>query len=73
MRARTRAIEKKRGIEIKIKYFKPRPGETKEFSYDLRKIKEHLGYEPRRTIEDEIDQIIDYTIKSNSQYKIDIN
>ncbi|UCH57438.1 MAG: GDP-mannose 4,6-dehydratase [Candidatus Bathyarchaeota archaeon] len=49
------------GRRIGITHLPPRPGEAKEFSYDLEKIKELLGYRSRWSIEHGVAQILEYT------------
>lgn len=52
------------GKNTEIIYIKPREGETKEFSYDLTKIKNNLNFKPKWTIKEGIKQIIKYKISS---------
>jgi len=50
--------------EVEIVNLPPRPGETKEFSYDLKKIREGLGYEPKWSVERGVRQILDYRLEN---------
>lgn len=51
------------GIEGHIIHHPPRAGETKEFSYNLEKIRKGLGYEPSWSIQAGIDQIIKFRLE----------
>jgi len=50
--------------EVGIVNLPPRPGETKEFSYDLKKIREGLGYEPGWSVERGVKQILAYRLEN---------
>jgi UDP-glucose 4-epimerase len=41
-----------------------RPGETKNFSYDLKKIEKHLGYKTSWGVKRGIEQVIQYALKN---------
>jgi UDP-glucose 4-epimerase len=56
----SREVEKATGRRIKVTNLPPRPGETKEFSYNLKKIEEDLGYKPGWDVEKGVIQLIDY-------------
>jgi UDP-glucose 4-epimerase len=56
-------IEKRSGIKVGIVNLPPRMGETKEFSYNLEKIREALGYKPRWSVIKGIMQIIDHRLE----------
>lgn len=57
------SLRKSTGVEVGIVNHPPRAGETKEFSYNLEKIRKGLGYEPRWSIQAGIDQIINYRLE----------
>ena len=50
------------GEEVGIINLPPRAGETKEFSYNLEKIRKGLGYEPSWSIPTGIEQIIEFRV-----------
>lgn len=52
------------GKKTEITYLKPRESETKEFSYDLTKIKNILNFKPKWTIKEGIRQLIQYKLSS---------
>lgn len=53
-------IAKATGKRAEATHTPPRPGETKEFSYDLTKICERLGFQNRWTVRGGVKQIIRY-------------
>jgi len=53
-------VEKATGRRVGVTHMPPRPGETREFSYNLRKIEECLGYRPGWDIEKGVIQLITY-------------
>jgi UDP-glucose 4-epimerase len=55
-------IERVTGRVTGISYLPSRPGETKNFSYNLEKIREKLGYVPKWTVEKGIEQLIEYWV-----------
>jgi nucleoside-diphosphate-sugar epimerase len=46
-----------------IAYLPPRPGETKNFSYDLGKIEKGLGYKSGWRVETGVKQVIEYRLR----------
>ena len=52
------------GNPVKTTHLPPRPGETKEFSYDTAKIRRALGFKPKWKLCDGIKQIIQYRLAS---------
>ena len=56
------SIIKATGEEVGIVNNPPRAGETKEFSYNLEKIKKDLGYGPRWNIQRGIEQIFKFSV-----------
>jgi len=50
------------GTPIKTTHLPPRPGETKEFSYDTSKISNALGFRPKWQLRDGVKQIIRYRL-----------
>jgi len=50
--------------DVGIVNLPPRPGETKEFSYDLKKIRDGLGYEPGWSVERGVRQILEYRLEN---------
>lgn len=56
------AIESITGIKVEKQWLPPRVGETKEFAYNLSKIKQKLGYKPEWDLKDGIAQLIKYKI-----------
>jgi len=57
-------VERTMGRRPKTTNLPPRPGETKEFSYDLSKIENSLGFTPRWTLKRGIRQLVDYAMKN---------
>lgn len=55
-------LKEETGKEVGVIHLSPRPGETKEFSYKLEKIKKDLGYEPRWSVKEGIEQVLMYRI-----------
>jgi UDP-glucose 4-epimerase len=53
-----KALKEYSGRDIGIVNHPPRAGETKEFSYNLEKIRKDLGYEPSWSVQAGIEQII---------------
>jgi len=53
-------VKRVTGRNVEVTHLPPRPGETREFSYDLRKIEEALGYKSRWGIERGVVQLINY-------------
>ena len=58
-------LKKITGETISIEHLPPRPGETKELSYDYGKIEKDLGYEPRWSIMEGVEQIAEFTLNKN--------
>jgi len=56
--------EKSIGNRPEITYLPPRAGETKEFTYDLSKIRDGLDFKPEWTIRKGVQQLIQYYKKS---------
>jgi UDP-glucose 4-epimerase len=57
------SLRKSTGEEVGIINHPPRAGETKEFSYNLEKIRRGLGYEPSWSIQAGIEQIIKFRLE----------
>jgi UDP-glucose 4-epimerase len=57
------ALEANTGIKVGITNLPPRAGETKEFSYNLEKIRKDLGYEPSWSMQSGVEQIIKFRLK----------
>jgi UDP-glucose 4-epimerase len=57
------SLRKSTGKEVGITNHPPRAGETKEFSYNLEKIRKGLGYEPSWSIQAGIEQVIKFRLK----------
>ena len=57
------SLRKSTGEEVAIINHPPRTGETKEFSYNLEKIRRGLGYEPSWSIQAGIEQIIKFRLE----------
>jgi nucleoside-diphosphate-sugar epimerase len=57
-------VEAATSKKVEIVYLPPRPGETKEFIYDLTKIKSRIGFKPKWKISEGVKQIIRYKIKT---------
>ncbi len=57
------SLRKATGNEVEITHLPPRPGETKQFSYNLEKIERGLGYKARWGVEKGIEQIIRYRLE----------
>ncbi len=57
------SLRKSTGEEVAIINHPPRAGETKEFSYNLEKIRRGLGYEPSWSIPAGIEQIIKFRLE----------
>ena len=57
------SLRKSTGEEVAIINHPPRAGETKEFSYNLEKIRDGLGYEPSWGIQAGIEQIIKFRLE----------
>jgi UDP-glucose 4-epimerase len=58
-----KALKVHSGKDIDIVNHPPRAGETKEFRYNLEKIRKDLGYEPSWSIQAGIEQIIKYRLE----------
>ncbi len=56
-------LRKSTGEEVDIINHPPRAGETKEFSYNLKKIRKGLGYEPNWSIQAGIEQIVKFRLE----------
>jgi len=56
-------LEKATGRGASFVYLPPRPGETKNFSYRLDKIKKALGYRPKWSVRKGVKQLIDNGIR----------
>jgi UDP-glucose 4-epimerase len=50
------------GNSVKTTHLPPRPGETKEFSYDTSKISDAIGFRPKWQLRDGVKQIIRYRL-----------
>jgi len=57
-------VEAATSKKVEIVYSPPRLGETKEFTYNLAKIKTRLGFKPKWNIREGIKQIIKYKVKT---------
>ena len=57
-------IEEATGKRIETKHLPLRPGETKEFSYNLSKIKKGLGFNPTWTVRNGVKQLINFGLKT---------
>ena len=57
-----KALEAHIGRAVGIVNLPPRAGETKEFSYNLEKIKKGLGYEPRWSVQSGVEQVIKFKL-----------
>jgi UDP-glucose 4-epimerase len=55
-------LEKETGDRVGITHLPPRPGETKELSYNLEKVKADLGYETRWSVMQGVEQIMKYRL-----------
>jgi UDP-glucose 4-epimerase len=55
-------LEKETGERLGINHLPPRPGETKELSYNLKKVKAGLGYDARWSVMQGVEQIMRYTL-----------
>ena len=55
-------LEKETGERLGITHLPPRPGETKELSYNLEKAKEGLGYDARWSVMQGVEQIMKYRL-----------
>lgn len=55
-------VEKATGKSVKITHLSPRPGETKEFSYNTAKIRGALCFQPRWKLRNGIEQIVRYRL-----------
>jgi UDP-glucose 4-epimerase len=60
-------IEKANGKRPEVTHLPPRPGETKEFSYDTSKIEKVIGFKPKWRLRDGVRQIIEYRLKNQKQ------
>ncbi len=58
-------IEKKTGSRVGIEHLPPRPRETKEFTFNLEKIKEDLRYEPGWGVMQGVEQITEFQPRTN--------
>ncbi len=56
-------LEKKTGSRVGIEYLPPRPGETKEFTFNLEKIEGDLGYEPSWGVMQGVEQITEFSLE----------
>ena len=59
----TEEIKNKTRKEVETIYLPIRPGETKEFSYNLKKIKNMLGFKPSWTLRKGIKQLVEFNLK----------
>jgi UDP-glucose 4-epimerase len=57
------ALKEATGEEASITHLPPRPGETKHFSYDLKKIEEGLGYKPGWSVKRGVNQVMEYRLR----------
>ena len=57
------SLRKSTGEKVAVINHPPRAGETKEFSYNLEKIRRGLGYEPSWSIQAGIEQIIKFRLE----------
>ena len=55
-------IEKKTGSRVGIEHLPQRPGETKEFTFNLEKIAGDLGYEPSWGVMRGVEQIMEFSL-----------
>ncbi len=55
-------LEKETGNRVDITHLPPRPGETKELSYNLEKVKADLGYDTRWSVMQGVEQIMKYRL-----------
>ena len=60
-------VRRRVGIPVGVAYLPPRVGEVREFTYSLEKIKERLGFHPRRTIKEAVGELIDYYLKTKGK------
>ncbi|MCD6264125.1 NAD-dependent epimerase/dehydratase family protein [Candidatus Bathyarchaeota archaeon] len=58
-------IERGLGRSVEVTHLPPRPGETKELSYSMEKIKRSLGFTPKWNIKRGIKQLIHYYLDEN--------
>lgn len=56
-------LKKEMGFGASFVHLSPRPGETRWFSYDLRKIEKMLRYKPKWSVRKGVAQLIDYRLK----------
>jgi UDP-glucose 4-epimerase len=61
-------LEKKTGSHVGIEHLSPRPGETKEFTFNLEKIEGDLGYEPSWGVIQGMEQITEFSLKQMAPY-----
>jgi UDP-glucose 4-epimerase len=57
------SLKEATGRGAQITHLPPRPGETKNFSYNLEKIERSLDYRPRWGVKKGIEQVIKYALK----------
>ncbi len=57
-------IERATGKHVETTHLPPRPGETKEFSYNLAKIKKRLGFKPSWTVRRGVKQLIEFALET---------
>lgn len=57
------SLKKATGRSAQITHLPPRPGETKNFSYNLEKIERSLGYRPTWGVKRGIEQVAKYALK----------
>jgi len=55
-------LEKATGRGVDVTNLPPRPGETKRFSYNLVKIEKELGYKPKWSVREGVEQLIEYRL-----------
>ena len=55
-------LEMETGSQVGIEHLPPRPGETKEFSFDQEKIAGDLGYEPSWSVMQGVEQIMKFSL-----------
>jgi len=56
-------LEKKTGSHVGIEHQPSRPGETKEFTFNLEKIEGDLGYEPGWGVMQGVEQITEFSLE----------
>lgn len=57
-------VRKAEGRAVEVAHLPPRIGETREFSYSVKKIRSKLGFQPRWTIREGVKQLIEFHQKA---------